>query len=241
MFLASIFLTCALLGVSQAQTPEGFTPSVNTKFDVLFNSTAVAIPGQQLKKSTTSSQPQLALNNVQSNSTFLFIMVDLDVPPSQGSTARRTLLHAMQTGFRPTAQQTSTSSSLLASTDVGPATYIGPSPPATDTIPHRYVQLLFEQPEDLLVEASQFANTGARIGFDVNAFMQSNGLAEPVAGNFFTVDGKATDVAAGASGTTTASGGIVKNTLVPFEGVSVKNGASLGLLGLAGAVMYAVV
>ena len=50
MFFASALLSIALASVSQAQTPEGFTPVVNTKLEVMFNSTAVTEPGQQLSK-----------------------------------------------------------------------------------------------------------------------------------------------------------------------------------------------
>jgi phosphatidylethanolamine-binding protein (PEBP) family uncharacterized protein len=98
-----------------------------------------------------------------SSATYMFVMLDLDVPPADGSTKRRVLLHAMNTGFKATQQKISGSATLLASTDKGPAAYIPPGPPPTDTIPHRYVELLFQQPADLEILATQFKDTSARI------------------------------------------------------------------------------
>ncbi|KAL1593820.1 hypothetical protein SLS60_010552 [Paraconiothyrium brasiliense] len=133
-------------------------------------------------------------------------MLDLDVPPQGGNATRRVLLHAMNTGFKATKQSVAGGAVLLASSEKGPASYIGPGPPASDTIPHRYTQLLFKQPESLKVSANDFTNTQARIGFDMAAFAKTNKLGEPVAGNFFMVDGRANAAAGGATGTRGAGG-----------------------------------
>ncbi|KAF2191946.1 PEBP-like protein [Zopfia rhizophila CBS 207.26] len=236
MLFVSSLLLAALVGVSRAQTPEGFTPSVETKLDVMFNGTVLNTPGQQLTKAGTASQPQIAVADANTEDTFMFVMIDLDVPPAEGSTERRTLLHAMATGFRVTQQQTTgTGANLLVSSDQGPATYIGPSPPATDTVPHRYVELLFQQPENLQVQAADFANTQDRINFDIEAFIQENELSEPIAANFFTVNGRASG---SATGTATSSGGISRNTLQPFEGAAVRKEMPLGLAGLLGSLAF---
>ncbi|KAF2685326.1 PEBP-like protein [Lentithecium fluviatile CBS 122367] len=231
-FSSSVFIA-ALVGIAQAQTPEGFKPSVNTKLDVMFNSTAVKTPGELLSKQTTSTQPRIAIsrNAVNSTETFVFVMLDLDVPPAQGNTTRRVLLHAMNTGFKASQQRMANGTVLLTSSETGPAAYLPPGPPATDTKAHRYVELLFAQPANLQVQASDFANTQARIGFDIVSFGQKNGLGAPLAANFFTVDGRA---GASASGTATASGGIARNTLQPFEGAAGHMDMSFGLAGLLG-------
>lgn len=80
-----------------------------------------------------------------------------------------------------------------------------------------------------------FADIQQRIGFDVQQFAADNGLGEPVAGNFFTVDGRVreAEVVPG-NATATVSGGIVRNTLVPFEGVAGRNDRSLAMGGLLG-------
>lgn len=50
MLFSASFVVAALVGIAQAQTPQGFTPAVNTKLEVMFNSTAVKTPGERLAK-----------------------------------------------------------------------------------------------------------------------------------------------------------------------------------------------
>jgi hypothetical protein len=50
MHFSSTLLLVTLSGLAQAQTPRGFNPSVNTKLDVMFNSTTVKTPGELLSK-----------------------------------------------------------------------------------------------------------------------------------------------------------------------------------------------
>jgi hypothetical protein len=180
--------------------------------------------------------------------TFMFVMLDLDVPPAQGATARRILLHAMETGFQATKQKLGGTGTLLATKAKGPAAYLAPGPPATDTMAHRYVQLLFKEPAALKVQASDFANTTARIGFDINAFMKQHQLAEPVAGNFFMVDGRANSTAengngggkggngngngaARGSGSATGTGSTPRSSTKPFEGAAGRREVSYGFVG----------
>jgi hypothetical protein len=169
------------------------------------------------------------------SATYMFVMLDLDVPPAEGSTERRVLLHAMNTGFKATQQKISGSATLLASTEKGPAAYIPPGPPPTDTIPHRYVQLLFQQPADLSVKASDFAETSARINFDIKAFMTKNKVDAPLAGNFFMVDGRASATAKGTA-SASASGGMTRSTTQPFTGAAGKIGLSHGVAGVLGGI-----
>jgi phosphatidylethanolamine-binding protein len=53
MYAASYLFLAAMIGLAQAQTPQGFEPTVNMKLDVLFNSSAVNTPGQLLSKQGT--------------------------------------------------------------------------------------------------------------------------------------------------------------------------------------------
>jgi hypothetical protein len=198
------------------------------------------------------TEPQIAMSGSMGNmsDTFMFIMMDLDVPPEQGSTKRRVLLHAMNTGFKATQQKLSGAGTLLASKSKGPAPYLPPGPPATDTVAHRYVQLLFHEPATLKVQASDFANTTGRFNFDINAFMTQHKLGAPVAGNFFMVDGRANataDNGQGAgrgngrgSGSATGTGGAPRSTTKPFEGAAGRQEVSYGLVGaLAGMMLLA--
>ncbi|KAF2844715.1 PEBP-like protein, partial [Plenodomus tracheiphilus IPT5] len=229
-------LAAALVGFAQAQTPSEFVPNVNAKLDVMFNSTVVGTPGQLLSKAATATQPSLALSSdlLSSSDTYMFVMLDLDVPPANGTTERRVLLHAMITDFKATQQQVEGSSTLLASTATGPAAYLPPGPPATDTKAHRYVELLFQQPAGFNVQTSDFPSVQDRINFDLAAFATENSVDAPVAANFFTVDGRATTAA---SGTPTTSGGIAGNTLTPFEGAAGRMMLPCGWAASLGAVM----
>jgi hypothetical protein len=202
------------------------------------------------------TEPQLAVSSAMGNmsDTFMFVMLDLDVPPTQGSTARRVLLHAMNTGFKATQQKLSGAGTLLASKTKGPAAYLPPGPPATDTMAHRYVQLLFREPASLQVQASDFADTAGRFNFDIASFMKKNSLGAPVAGNFFMVDGRANATAgegggngrgngggnARGSGSATGTGGAPRSTTQPFTGAAGRQEVSFGLVGtLAGLALLA--
>jgi hypothetical protein len=62
MHITSTILVAALASLAHAQqaaTPKGFSPSVNTKLDVTFNSTSVKTPGELLSKASTSYLPPL--------------------------------------------------------------------------------------------------------------------------------------------------------------------------------------
>jgi hypothetical protein len=168
-------------------------------------------------------------------------MLDLDVSASilngtnsSSLNGRLTLLHALTTDLVPSTQRLlgsltptngtngTTDSILLSATSSpssNPAPYIGPSPPNTDTTPHRYVSLVFEQPASgLQIAPGGFEDIQDRIDFDVQGFMGQNGLAEPLAGNFFVVDGTMAD--AGFNGSETGSGGVGGPTGQPrlFDG-----------------------
>jgi hypothetical protein len=176
---------------------------------------------------------------------YVFVMLDLDVPPVAGNTTRRVLLHAMETGFKPTSQRMTNNTVLLATSDKGPAPYLPPGPPATDTMAHRYVQLLFAQPSKLNVQASAFSDTQARFNFEIASFAKTMGLGEPVAGNFFMVDGKAgaggASGTAKASGTARATGGGSRETTQPFTGTAGRMDLPMGLAGLMGGLVLAAV
>jgi phosphatidylethanolamine-binding protein (PEBP) family uncharacterized protein len=180
-----------------------------------------------------ATQPKLALPSgmVSKSETYMFVMLDLDIPPANGSTKRRTLLHCMNTGFKTTGQQLSGAATLLATSEQGPAQYIPPGPPPTDTIAHRYVQLLFQQPAGLSISAADFADTNNRFNFDVPSFMSKNGVSAPVAANFFKVDGRAS---ASATGAATGTGAMPSSTLTTFQGTAGQMDLPYGLAGLLG-------
>ncbi|KAI4627678.1 hypothetical protein J4E80_001812 [Alternaria sp. BMP 0032] len=243
-FIPSV-LVAGLVGLAQAQVPSGFTPQATTKLEVIFNSTMVNTVGQQLAKASAATQPQLALSSamIDASQTYMFVMLDLDVPPADGGTERRTLLHCMNTGFKATKQQLMGAVTLLASSEKGPAPYIPPGPPATDTVAHRYVELLFPQPASLNIQASAFAGVQDRIGFDIQSFMSQNGVSAPLAANFFRVDGRISATASGTGSATVASGAVATPTGTPqaFTGAAGEISVPYGTAGLlSGVALFAV-
>lgn len=111
-------------------------------------------------------------------------MVDIDVNMNGTGT---TVLHWLQPNMQLNAQTnqlsvTGANTSAVANSTA--AAYLSPGPPPGP--PHRYVQVLFQQPTNFqfpacFVQATQ--QTG-RLGFDINQFVSVAGLQAPVAGNF---------------------------------------------------------
>ena len=194
MKFTAISSVLALAGASAAQrlqTPPGFTPVVTEPLTVIFGSKLVT-PGMALSKAETASRPTIGISFTPNATNYLFFMIDLDVPanfanPSAGP--RRTNLHAMVQDFKPNGQ-TQNGSHILTSTATGPSAYFGPGPPPENPPhAHSYVQLLFEQPANFSVPASQRAQVQAKIGFNLATFSAATGLGAPVAGNYFNVTG----------------------------------------------------
>ena len=126
-------------------------------------------------------------------------MMDIDVPLNGGTT----LLHWLRWPITPDL----TNGQLTIPIDnTSGAPYFGPAPPSGQT--HRYVELLFKQPTAEFQVPSDFqsfsppANVTARIGFDLNKFMQEAGLTDLVAANFFRVQNGTTSASGTSSGET---------------------------------------
>ncbi|KAK0727796.1 phosphatidylethanolamine-binding protein [Lasiosphaeria miniovina] len=192
-----LFPTAALVlaagALVAAQTPAGFTPEVTARLDLVFGAKTVTVPGTSLTKAETAKQPTIGTTDAVLNGTYLWMMIDQDVPanfqnPSAGG--RRTNLHAMLTGFKASSSGGGDVGAVhaLASSATGPVAYTGPAPPAeTPAHPHRYVSLLYETP------AAGFAVTRAQVGqtlgFNLATFVAAVGLGAPVRANYFNVTG----------------------------------------------------
>ncbi|KIH91005.1 hypothetical protein SPBR_02021 [Sporothrix brasiliensis 5110] len=181
---ASILAVCAAaVGLVSAQTPDGFTPSVATHLDVTFGSKAVSPSGTSLAKEETAKLPTIGFAGANATETYLFVMIDLDVP---SGTTRNTLLHAMIQDFKVGSGGATT----LTSAATSPASYMGPAPPKENPAhPHHYVEVLFVQPAGFAVPASQASVVKSRIGFKLADFATAAHLGEPVAANYFMVTG----------------------------------------------------
>jgi hypothetical protein len=142
-------------------------------------------------------------------------MIDLDVP-RQGQ--RTTLLHWLATDV-------DISKSPVTAANTAGAPYLRPNPPAGDSA-HRYVFLLFAQPDGFTIPAKYSkinppATTGARVGFDLTAFAADTSLRAPLAANFITVQSgnRQADVsttfppAGGSTGSSSTNGTVVMSSL----------------------------
>lgn len=164
-----------------AQTPSEFTPSSNTNLGVSFNSTNV-VPGVLLPVTSTRSQPTISFNTTTSGP-YLLLMVD---PDARTNGTFVTILHWLQQDLAPSASNGTTKS--LTSTATGYATYRPPAPPAElPARPHRYIQLLFNQPSNFSIPTAFQQAVAMRRGFDYAAFVQQAGLGEVLAANYFLV------------------------------------------------------
>ncbi|KAK4464766.1 phosphatidylethanolamine-binding protein [Cladorrhinum samala] len=184
-------LLLALPGLVYSQTPPGFTPSTTSRLEVTYGTKSITTPGTSFTKAETSKAPTIGTTTpLPQNGTYLYFLIDVDVPanfqnPSAG--ARRTNLHALIAGYKPSATADANGTYPLTSSSTGPITYTGPAPPAENPPhPHKYVSLLFAQPEGAKIERAQVGQT---FGFDIVAFVKKTGLSEPVAGNWLEVVG----------------------------------------------------
>ncbi|KAI1652421.1 PEBP-like protein [Daldinia decipiens] len=188
----SVLSALAFAGISAAQTPSGFTPVVEQKLEVTFGSKSVT-PGLALAKTETSRQPTIGLS-IPANGTYLWMLIDLDastnfINPGQGQPA--TYLHTVIRDFKASGSSSADGVSTLTSTANGPVAWFAPAPqPENPPHPHRYTNLLWEQPENWQVPAA--ANQmlqSQKTGFSVPKFITAAGLKDPIAANYFNVTG----------------------------------------------------
>ncbi|KAH7386414.1 phosphatidylethanolamine-binding protein [Cadophora sp. MPI-SDFR-AT-0126] len=186
-------LTPLLFAVAAfAQTPPGFSPNVTSTLQVRFGSKSVT-PGLALTKAETAKMPTIGMSDEALNGTYIFFMIDLDVPGSLvgGSPGTRvTNLHCLLTGF--SSSTTSTNGNLfpLTTKDTSPKSYVAPAPPVENPpYAHKYVEVLYAQPAGFKVPSSQTGAVSRGIGFDLTAFVRDAGLGAPVRANWFSVTG----------------------------------------------------
>ncbi|KAE8446941.1 hypothetical protein EG329_011423 [Mollisiaceae sp. DMI_Dod_QoI] len=176
-----------LIGAALAQTPPGFIPNVSAHLDVIYPSATIT-PGLQMQKAAVASMPIIG-TDTELTGTYLYLMMDIDLPPSTTGGPRGTVLHGMITGFKSAGTMKDTTH-VLTSSDAGPASYMGPSPPAeTPAHPHHYIEMLFEQPADFAVPASMKSRLSSRVNFNITQFISLAGLKDPLAANYFLVTG----------------------------------------------------
>ncbi|ETI21716.1 hypothetical protein G647_08063 [Cladophialophora carrionii CBS 160.54] len=140
-------------------------------------------PGQHIARSDAKLPPTLSFAVPSRAATYMVICIDLDGPyPSLNFLSP--ILHWIQPGFKPSA-----GSKVLTSSDPFVANYVGPGPPPGSS-PHRYVFLLYEQPEGF--DGTKHAPPGgkeysnlARKRFALGDWEKKVNLSHPIAVNYF--------------------------------------------------------
>ncbi|KAH7317808.1 phosphatidylethanolamine-binding protein [Rhexocercosporidium sp. MPI-PUGE-AT-0058] len=189
-----LFSTIAYLffaAIAVAQTPPNFSPNITSTLQVKFGSKSVT-PGLALTKAETSKVPTIGTSDEALNETYIFFMIDLDVPGSLvggAAGSRVTNLHCLLTGFTSSTMATN-SMYTLTTKDTSPKAYVGPAPPAENPpYAHKYVEILYPQPAGFKVPSTQTSAISRGIGFNLTAFVSEAKLGSPVRANWFTVTG----------------------------------------------------
>lgn len=147
----------------------------------------------------TANEPTIATTSQLTGTSFMVIMVDLDIP---STTNPHTFLHWVQTDLTPStaasavaAASNATSATTQAFTltnTKGTAAlvpYTQPNPPTQNPLSHRYTQVLVDTSAlSATALATIQAAVQSKVGFDVATVLQNAGLtANVVAGNSFNV------------------------------------------------------
>ncbi|CAE6532673.1 unnamed protein product [Rhizoctonia solani] len=186
--------------VQQKFISEGVVPDVLASFDptgLLYlvysgdlsdgTNAKVVLPGTNFARDDTLTTPQFSLHGI-NNGTYLIAIVDPDAPSRANPTVSQ-IRHMFATDFvlsemRP---NFATRSLVLRNSTAAISPYFPPNPPVGSGA-HRYVALLYAQPNNFNVTS---LNTTQIANFNISSFATSAGLGEPLAGTFLTVEQKA--------------------------------------------------
>ncbi|SPO04397.1 uncharacterized protein DNG_07082 [Cephalotrichum gorgonifer] len=184
---AKFSIIAALAACGLAQTPPGFEPAVEANLAVIFEAGAVEEPGTSFTIAETAQLPTIGTAEPLEG-TYILLVVDISVP---GGAQRQKLLHGLISGYTSAAEPNDAGIYVLETADpASPASYIGPGPPPENPpYAHSYVEVLFVQPDGWEAPAVDFSGFGNRFGIDVGKLIESYGLGEPVAANYFNVTG----------------------------------------------------
>jgi len=231
MIPLSVFLFLTLIPATLTQSPSDVTlgiaaikahfsnaeivPSMLTTFDpsalmsVTFGAQAAVPPGTPLTRDQVKAAPSISLTPANSSATFTgnFTLAMVDAGPvgydeSQGQTR-----HMLINGVTIAGTNVSTASGVLITA------YAGPAPPA-GTGPHRYVILLYTQP-DTFSPPANLSQPGVGVSvFDFPQYVHNSHLGPVVAGTYFTVEEGT------ASSSISPTSAVVSSTLRPATSIT---------------------
>lgn len=140
--------------------------------------------GAYIGRASAQSAPQLTLSSPRASDPakkYLLINIDLDAPFASFNFLSP-ILHMFQTDLTFSASDT-------LETGTSPLIPWAPPGPPPGAGPHRYVSVLYEQPESFKSEALfptlPIKMTG-RMRFDFAGFEKKAGVGKPIAGSWFT-------------------------------------------------------
>lgn len=199
--MRSAISLAGVLAYATAQTipPASFqfpTAVGNNQLSVQYqvNGTSLAVqPGALFGINVPAQQPTIAINesrastNASYTGQYVLFMLDPDASYPQNPT-NRWIVHWWQTGLvKSTTQVNSTSigGTQLVNNTAPRVSYRRPAPP-TNSSAHRYIQWLFEQPQNFQIPAaySGYNQTNAS-RFPFEQFVKDANLGAPVAANYF--------------------------------------------------------
>ncbi|QDS76774.1 hypothetical protein FKW77_001979 [Venturia effusa] len=183
MKTSSIATILAVAASAAAQTPDGFTPAVNTNLGITYGNITVSPPGEQLERSAVANPPNITASPTlfSNTSTAVLIMIDLDVVRNG---TRIPNLHWIAPSITAGTSNNASQLNLAAANAANGVEYRQPSPPVGDYA-HRYIFLLYSQPPTFPSSLGNLTNN--RIGFNLTNFVAMYGLTTPVAANYILV------------------------------------------------------
>ncbi|KAF5347002.1 hypothetical protein D9756_011027 [Leucocoprinus leucothites] len=135
--------------------------------------------GQQLPRDSTAGPPTFSVRGTNRRGPFVVAAVDPDAPTPQNPTSAE-IRHFLGGNFF-----VSGNSGLLRNSTAAVSEFLQPTPPAGSDA-HRYVFLLFNQP-DGFNDQTLVTPTTSISNFDIAAFADAVGLGNPIAGTFMLV------------------------------------------------------
>ncbi|KAJ2976235.1 hypothetical protein NQ176_g5070 [Zarea fungicola] len=149
-----------------------------------FNNTEIS-PGDFVKKGDARTTPVISFDTANAAQKYIVLCLDPDAPHPSASFLLSPILHWLQGNL----QIPSDGSKVFLAMEAVMAGYRPPNPPGFSP-PHRYVFLLYEQPDTLNLQ-QHIPKDGEQLGlwprlkYDHDQLVQKMGLGEPVAANYF--------------------------------------------------------
>lgn len=173
-----------------AKTVDQVLKSATPKLKICFPKTSFTASGQQVSKLDSRPAPTLFLKSPSAGKAYISVSLDPDAPfpsfPILGP-----ILHGIETGLTASGNADEDGWVELKSSGQSLVPWIPPGPPGISA-PHRYIFLVWEQPEDLSNQKvlkdmgwDKGVGRASRMRWNQNDFEARFALREFVGGNWF--------------------------------------------------------